>query len=99
MRLPENDLVTFKDRSNEILSRFPQKQRSVALPNSHYIAIHAVMAQIFHSSGVGNFFEDILHGYQDVTGEGFDVGSWAEFETIHTKPISVLTTSLHILYR
>lgn len=50
-------------------------------PNPHYIAIHAVIAEILHVSGAGRFFDELLYSYRGnkgVTG----VRSWPELEAL-----------------
>ena len=72
LRMPKNDLVTFRDHSNDFNSESSDSHRKrkcpVALPNPLYISIHATLAWVLNMSGAGRFFDELLDKYKD--GEG-----------------------------
>jgi hypothetical protein len=82
MSKPANNCITFVDHSNDLLSgSTSKKNRPVDLPDPHYIAIHAAMAEILHMSGAGRFFNKLLSKYKDAEGIS-TVRSWPELETL-----------------
>lgn len=72
--LLKNNLVTFSDHSAEV-SAAPF-QRRIPLPNRHYLAIHAAIAEIPHMSGARRFFNELLDEYRDEEG-GIPSGSFS----------------------
>ena len=67
LRCPPDDLVTFRDQSNDFThSGSSQKQnRDIPLPNPRYLAIHAAIAGILHMSAAGKFFDELLDKYKE----------------------------------
>ncbi|TFY79763.1 hypothetical protein EWM64_g4245, partial [Hericium alpestre] len=96
---PEGTLVVFKDHSDDFTSGSTRKRknRSVSLPDPHYIAIHAAIAEILHVSGAGNFFDEILDRYRDEGGEVPPVRCWLELEQMMEEEQlrEYVTDSLH----
>jgi len=71
-------LVTFKDHSGDFISSSSRKRpRSFPLPNPHYLAIHAAISEVFHMSGAGKFFDELLHEYKE---EVKPIRSWLDLE-------------------
>ena len=81
LRKPQDNLVAFVDRSDEIFqgSSTRKRGRSIDLPNPCYIAIHAAIAGVLHMSGAGKFFDELLVKYRDDIPL---VRSWPELETL-----------------
>jgi len=52
LRLPPENLVTFRDQSNDFSSSGTslKRNRDIPLPNLRYLAIHAATAGILHMS-------------------------------------------------
>lgn len=70
LRRPENNLVTFRDHSDDFNSDSSRKRkRPVSLPNPDYIAIHTTIAGVLNMSGAGRFFDELLDKYKDDEGE------------------------------
>lgn len=83
VRMPENNRISFEDRSNDFLSGPTRKRRPpVDLPDPHYIAIHAAIAGVLNMSGAGRFFDELLDKYKDKDGNVPAVRSWPELETL-----------------
>ena len=86
LRMPKNDLVTFRDHSNDFNSESSdshrKRKRPVALPNPLYISIHATLAGVLNMSGAGRFFDELLDKYKDDEGNVFPVRSWPELEKV-----------------
>ena len=82
-RKPENNLVTFRDHSDDFISESSRKRkRLIPLPNPDYIAIHAAITEILNMSGAGSFFDELLDKYKDDGGNIPLVRSWPELEKI-----------------
>ncbi|KAF8157162.1 hypothetical protein B0H34DRAFT_712525, partial [Crassisporium funariophilum] len=75
--LPDNFRVSFEDHSNDFQSNTKKRERSVDLPNPHYFAIHAAIAQILHYTKAGQFIDGLLRNYQDE-----DIQSFSELEAV-----------------
>ena len=83
MRVPKDNLVVFRDHSNDSEpSGSRKRKRSVALPDPKFISIHATLAGIFNMSGAGRFFDELLNKYKDDEGNVPAVRSWPELEKI-----------------
>jgi hypothetical protein len=83
IRKPENNRITFVDRSNDFLPDSTRKRgRPVDLPDPRYIEIHAAIAGILNMSGAGKFFDELLDKYQDDEGNVPGVRCWPELETL-----------------
>ena len=83
LRMPKNNLVTFRDHSDDFNSGSSRKRkRPIALPNPLYISIHATLAGILNMSGAGKFFDELLDKYKDDEGNVPPVRSWPELEKI-----------------
>ncbi|KAF8157155.1 hypothetical protein B0H34DRAFT_798460 [Crassisporium funariophilum] len=80
--LPDNIRVSFEDHSNDFQSNAKKRERSVDLPNPHYFAIHAAIAQVLHYTKAGQFLDGLLIGYQDE-----DVQSFSELEAVREKKL------------
>ena len=85
--MPKNNLVTFRDHSNDFSSEpsgssRKRKRPAVALPNPKYIAIHATLAGVLNMSGAGRFFDELLDKYKDDEGNVPPVRSWPELEKV-----------------
>ena len=84
MRLPPDGLITFRDRGNNFspssISR--KRNRDIPLPNPRYLAIHAAIAGILHTSTAGKFIDELLDQYKDVEGKVPPVQSWSELERL-----------------
>ncbi|KAF8157145.1 hypothetical protein B0H34DRAFT_489037 [Crassisporium funariophilum] len=80
--LPDNFRVSFEDHSNDFQSNTKKRERSVDLPNPHYFAIHAAIAQVLHYTKAGQFLDGLLIGYQDE-----DVQSFSELEAVREKKL------------
>ena len=82
LRRPQDDLVTFRDQSND----FPHSgsshkwNRDIPLPNPQYLAIHAALTEILHMSAAGKFFDELLDTYKGDEGNVPPVRSWLELE-------------------
>jgi hypothetical protein len=84
-RMPQNDLVTFRDHSDDFSSEpsgSSRKRKPIPLPNPKYISIHATLAGVMNMSGAGRFFDELLDKYKDDEGEVPPVRSWPELEKI-----------------
>ncbi len=83
LQTPGDNLVTFRDKSDDFSSGSTRKRnRTISLPNPHYIAIHAAIAGILHMSGAGKFFDELLDRYKDDEGKVPPVQSWPELEKV-----------------
>ncbi|KDR80327.1 hypothetical protein GALMADRAFT_242700 [Galerina marginata CBS 339.88] len=87
LRLPPNNLVTFRDKSNDFTpsgNSFKQNG-DIPPPNPRHLAIHAAIAEILHQSGAGKFLDkllDIYDIYGDDEGEVPPVRSWIQLEKL-----------------
>ena len=80
LRKPENNLITFRDHSDDFSSGSNRKiKRPIPLPNPDYIAIHATIAEILNMSGADRFFDELLEKYKDDEGNVPPV-RWLELE-------------------
>lgn len=81
---PPDDLVTFRDKSNDFSpsNTSLKRNRDIPLPNPQYLAIHAAIAGILHMSAAGKFFDEILDKYRDDEGKVPPVRSWTELENL-----------------
>ncbi|TDL22561.1 hypothetical protein BD410DRAFT_748283 [Rickenella mellea] len=83
IRKPEDNLVVFKDKSDDFKSSSTRKRsRAIPLPDPHYLAIQAAIAGILHMSGAGKFFDELLDRYKDDEGKVPPVQSWQELENL-----------------
>ena len=90
LRVPQDNLVTFRDHSDYFSSERSEpsgssrkrKQRPIALPNPKYISIHATLAGVLNMSGAGRFFDELLDKYKDDEGNVPAVRSWPELEKV-----------------
>jgi len=83
LRKPGDNCITFRDHSNDFNSGSTRKRnRTVALPNPHYIGIHAAIAGVLNMSGAGRFFDELLDKYKDDEGEVPPVRCWPELEKV-----------------
>ena len=74
----ENKLTTFEDHSGDFISVSSCKEpRCIPLPNPHYLAIHAAIAGVLHTSGAGKFFDELLNEYKY---EVHSMRSWLDLE-------------------
>ena len=84
--MPENNLVTFRDHSDDFDSEPSGSRRKrkhpIALPDPKYISIHATLAGVFNMSGAGRFFDELLDKYKDDEGNVPPVRSWPELEKL-----------------
>ena len=88
LRTPEDNLVTFRDRSNDFSSGSTRKRnRTIALPNPLYISIHATIAGVLNMSGAGRFFDELLDKYKDDEGKVPPVRCWPELEKVMEEEI------------
>ena len=71
--------VVFVDRSAKARADPRKRARSLALPDSDFIRIHAAIAGIMHSSGAGRFFDELLDKYRDPKGPT-PLLRWADLE-------------------
>ena len=83
-RMPKDNLVIFRDHSNDFSSEPSgsnrKRKRPIPLPSPKYISIHATLAGIMNMSGAGRFFDELLDKYKDDEGEVPPVRSWPELE-------------------
>ena len=84
LRRPPDDLVTFRDQSNDFTHSGSSQKRNcdIPLPNPRYLAIHAAIAGILHMSAAGKFFDELLDKYRDDEGKFPPVRSWLELERL-----------------
>lgn len=84
LRLPQDNLVTFTDQSNDFTpsSSSLKRNRAILLPNPRYLAIHAAIAGILHMSAAGKFFDELLDKYKDDEGKVPPVRSWTDLEKL-----------------
>ena len=86
LRVPENNLVTFRDHSNDSYSKPSGSRRKrkcpIDLPDPKYISIHATLAGVLNMSGAGRFFDELLDKYKDDEGNLPAVRSWQELEKL-----------------
>ncbi|PPQ93558.1 hypothetical protein CVT25_005581 [Psilocybe cyanescens] len=88
LKKPENNRITFRDRSNDFPSSSTRKMnRSIDLPNPLYIHIHATIAGVLNMSGAGKFFDELLDIYKDDKGNVPPVRSWPELEDVMEKQL------------
>ncbi|TFY74419.1 hypothetical protein EWM64_g9594 [Hericium alpestre] len=81
---PEGTPVVFRDHSDDFTpgSTRTRKKRPISLPDPHYIAIHAAIAEILHMSGAGKFFDKVLDRYRDEEDKVPLVRCWPELERL-----------------
>ncbi|TFK61898.1 hypothetical protein BDN72DRAFT_903699 [Pluteus cervinus] len=97
LRKPEGDLITFTDRSGNYTPFSNQPDhKGVALPNPHYLAIHAAIAGVLNMSGAGKFLEEVLDHYKDGGGNLPAVRCFPELEKLMVEEElrEILTTTL-----
>ena len=98
MRLPPDGLITFRDRSNDFspssISR--KRNRDIPLPNPRYLAIHAAVAEILHTSAAGEFFDSLLKKFKDDEDEDHPVKSWTDLERLMEE--DVLRDSVELMH-
>ena len=86
LRMPKNNLVTFRDHSDDFNSESSdshrERKRPVTLPNPLYISIHATLAGVLNMSGAGRFFDELLDKYKDDEVNVPPVRSWPELEKV-----------------
>ncbi|KAF8187133.1 hypothetical protein BJ912DRAFT_1042888 [Pholiota molesta] len=88
-RLPKDNLVVLTDHSDDVSATASSthtgnQTERIALPNPDYLAVHAAIAGILHTSGAGEFFDEVLEG-RDGSMDSEDtavppVRSWPELE-------------------
>ena len=82
LRKPENNLITFRDHSDDFSPGSSRKRkRPIPLPNPDYIAIRATIAEILNMSGAGRFFDELMDKYKDDGGNVLPL-RWLELEKI-----------------
>ncbi|KAF8157156.1 hypothetical protein B0H34DRAFT_712505, partial [Crassisporium funariophilum] len=75
--IPENVRVSFEDHTDDFRSNPDKRERAVDLPEPHYFAIHAAIAQVLHYTEAGQFIDGLLSNYQDE-----DVQNFSELEAV-----------------
>ena len=98
MRLPPDGLITFRDCSNDFsLSNASHEQKcDIPLPNPRYLAIHAAIAEILHTSAAGEFFDSLLKKFKDDEDEDHPVKSWTDLERLMEE--DVLRDSVELMH-
>ena len=75
--------IELKDHSGEFQLEKESSSRkrpwSLALPNPHYLAIHAGIAGVLHMSGAGKFLDELLERFGGGDGS-LPIHSWEELD-------------------
>jgi hypothetical protein len=83
LRHPESNCISFEDHSNDFLPDSTHKRNPpMDMPDPHYIATHAAIAEVLNMSGAGRFFDELLNKYNDGERKFPVVRSWLELETL-----------------
>ncbi|KAF8342399.1 hypothetical protein F5887DRAFT_1283776 [Amanita rubescens] len=77
-----NRTIQFQDHSREF-REFEESSKApgIDLPSAKFIAIHAAIAEILHTSGAGRFFDELFKKFGD-GGRSSPVRCWEDFENM-----------------
>lgn len=75
---PHDPPVVFRDRGGEFL-RTRKRSRTLSVSDPRFIAMHAAIAGILHTSGAGRFFDELLTKFYDGDDSTPSI-RWQDFE-------------------